>query len=218
MYNIKKYGLLSVITLLVIAGLCMSYSLDMQFALLPFDYSSYKFYGESALWCRFLYNSITYITIALIAVPIIMVLIKLYYKKLTFGMIVFTVIYYLSFTAGPGVLVNAIFKNYWGRARPTQVIKDGAKYSDFWQYNSDNSENNSFPSGHASVGFFVGVPLLIARKRNYGLLLSIGFGGLIGLVRILQGGHFFSDVLMAFVVVWGAAELINYGVRRYVRE
>jgi len=215
----RKYRLLSILLLFCIIGLVLSPYIDIPIAAYPFNSSINRFYGQDALWCLFLYYSIPYISYIMIASPILFLVFRLMkYKKIKSNLMVFILIYYLSFAIGPGLLVNGIFKNYWGRARPIQVIRDHQEYSKFWQRQPNKPDNNSFPSGHASVAFFVGVPLLIVGRRNYGLLLSCGFGGLIGFVRILQGGHFLSDVIMAFVIVWFSAELINYGIRRYVRK
>jgi lipid A 4'-phosphatase len=54
------------------------------------------------------------------------------------------------------------------------------------------------------------VPILAINRRKFGILISILFGTIIGMVRILQGGHFFSDVLFAGIIVWFVAELVHY--------
>jgi membrane-associated PAP2 superfamily phosphatase len=59
----------------------------------------------------------------------------------------------------------------------------------------------SFPSGHAAMGYvLVGGVFLVPRRRPTwlrGLVLggALAYGSLLGLTRIVQGGHFLSDVL-----------------------
>ena len=45
------------------------------------------------------------------------------------------------------------------------------------------------------------------RRRWWftGLLL----GGMVGVVRIMQGGHFLSDILFAFLAIWGSSIVIR---------
>jgi lipid A 4'-phosphatase len=51
------------------------------------------------------------------------------------------------------------------------------------------------------VGFyFIAFALAFPRRRWRWLGLGLGLGAAIGLVRILQGGHFLSDVVFSGVV------------------
>ncbi len=104
---------------------------------------------------------------------------------------------------GPGLVVNGIFKDLWGRPRPRNVQEFGGDqtYLKVWQ-KGVSGQGRSFPSGHASVGYFLMTPFFVLRKRAHRwavafLALGIGSGLLIGLARMIQGGHFASDVLWA---------------------
>ncbi|RWX49504.1 PAP2 superfamily protein, partial [Candidatus Electrothrix marina] len=62
--------------------------------------------------------------------------------------------------------------------------------------------NSSFPSGHAAIAFFLMAPWFVLRdrKQRYAeafLISGLLFGTLVGIARILQGGHFVSDILWA---------------------
>jgi len=111
----------------------------------------------------------------------------------------------LVMIVGPGLLVNGVFKDHWGRARPSQVVEfGGAKQFTRAAVPADQcAKNCSFVSGHASVGFyFLALAFVLPRRRALWLSLGTGFGLFIGFVRIAQGGHFFSDVIFAGIVVY----------------
>jgi lipid A 4'-phosphatase len=111
----------------------------------------------------------------------------------------------LVMIVGPGLLVNGVFKEHWGRARPSQVVEFGGdKTFTRAAIPADQcAKNCSFVSGHASVGFFfLALAFTDPRRRARWLVLGTGLGLGIGLVRMLQGGHFLSDVVFAGVVVY----------------
>ncbi len=109
---------------------------------------------------------------------------------------------------GPGLIVNSLLKDQWGRPRPRNIIEFEGKYAYEPLLTMDaTSTGNSFPSGHASMGFYLFVPWFFLRSRRrlfaYALLaFGIGAGALIGYIRMIQGGHFASDVVIAGLVVY----------------
>ena len=100
------------------------------------------------------------------------------------------------------IIVENIFKNFWGRARPVDTtIFGGQKDFTTWiNYSSECATNCSFVSGDASVGFFIACMYYITKKNIY-LYLSVIFGLIIGITRIGAGAHFLSDILMSFVLI-----------------
>jgi lipid A 4'-phosphatase len=113
---------------------------------------------------------------------------------------------------GPGLLVNAVFKDHWGRARPSQIEAfGGSKQFTRAALPTDQCEKNcSFVSGHASVGFFfLAFAFVWPRRRVLWLAAGTGLGLGIGLVRIMQGGHFFSDVIFCGIVVYLTARALH---------
>ena len=113
---------------------------------------------------------------------------------------------------GPGLLVNTLFKDQWGRARPSQIEEfGGSKQFTRAAIPADQCEKNcSFVSGHASVGFFfLAFAFVWPRRRVLWLAAGTGLGLGIGLVRILQGGHFFSDVIFCGIVVYLSARVLH---------
>lgn len=109
---------------------------------------------------------------------------------------------------GPLLLVNGVFKEHWGRARPSQVAEfGGTKQFTRAAIPADQcAKNCSFVSGHASVGFyFLALAFVWPRRRALWLAVGTAAGLLVGLVRIVQGGHFLSDVVFAGIVVYVTA-------------
>jgi membrane-associated PAP2 superfamily phosphatase len=108
---------------------------------------------------------------------------------------------------GPGLLVNTVFKEHWGRPRPRDIIEYNGKkqFLQPWQKGEDG-KGRSFPSGHASAAFYMAAPYLIYRRSNkrraYAWLAGgLIFGFIMSIARITQGAHFLSDNLWAFGMV-----------------
>ena len=113
----------------------------------------------------------------------------------------------LTVTLGPGLVVNGILKPYWGRPRPRQVTMFGGTqaHHPWWRPGGPGS-GASFPSGHAAMGFalLAGAVLLPQRLgawRHAAIAAALGYGALMGCGRIVQGGHYVSDVLWSGVIV-----------------
>ncbi len=109
----------------------------------------------------------------------------------------------LVLALGPGLLVNAAFKDYWGRPRPRDLVEFGGDAT-FRPVGSADfaGPGRAFPSGHASMGFYFLTLYILWRRsnpRNARLALAGGLaaGALIGFQRIASGAHFLSDVLWA---------------------
>jgi membrane-associated PAP2 superfamily phosphatase len=119
----------------------------------------------------------------------------------------------LVMVAGVGALVNGVFKEHWGRARPVTVDSFGGNrsFTPVWMPSDECRSNCSFVSGHAATGFaLMGVGALATlRARRRWCLIGIGAGLLIGLGRIAQGGHFLSDVIFAGLAVWASVALFR---------
>lgn len=118
----------------------------------------------------------------------------------------------LSTALGPGLLANTVLKDHWGRARPVQVEEFGGshRFTPAPLPATQCATNCSFVSGHAALGFsLVAFAFLMppgaSRRRAIGG--TFAFGGLVGLVRIAQGGHFLSDVVWAGLLVFGTTAL-----------
>jgi len=111
---------------------------------------------------------------------------------------------FLSLLIGPGLIANLLFKENWGRARPRQVLEFGGArdFSPPLLIADQCNSNCSFVSGDASMAFaLLALALLAPARRKLALSLALTFGLWIGLIRMVQGAHFLSDVLFAGIFV-----------------
>ncbi|MDO9006520.1 MAG: phosphatase PAP2 family protein [Aquabacterium sp.] len=107
---------------------------------------------------------------------------------------------------GPGLVVEVWLKNTVGRPRPVQVTAFGGDqpFHGVLQQGSDPATHRSFVSSHAAAGFWLlslGLTAGPVWRRRW-LLIGLLAGSLIGLGRMMQGGHFLSDIIFSFYAVW----------------
>lgn len=105
---------------------------------------------------------------------------------------------------GPGIIVNLIFKDHWGRPRPTGVNLFGGDHPfvGAWHMSDACATNCSFVSGEASSAIWLVtlVVLLPLAWRRPALRILVVLALLLSLNRIAMGGHFLSDVLLAWAI------------------
>ena len=114
---------------------------------------------------------------------------------------------------GLGVLVDWVLKDHVGRPHPYQTLRyNGSEaFVPVLHYQPLCAENCSFVSGHAAGGFIWmawgmwGAP----TTRRRWLALGVIAGGFIGATRIMQGGHYLSDVVFSGWFIWLTYTLIR---------
>jgi len=114
---------------------------------------------------------------------------------------------------GPGVVVNLILKNNWGRPRPRMVEQFGGDmpYQPVWVPSSWCETNCSFVSGEASssIWLMAVVMVLPAAWRMAALLFVVPLTIILSANRVAFGGHFLSDTLIS----WGLTFLVILAVK-----
>jgi len=123
----------------------------------------------------------------------------------------------LSVVIGPGLLVNGVFKDHWGRPRPRDVVEFGGT-EHYSPAPLRGEGGKSFPCGHCSVGFLYGIGWWVWRKRRalaWGSLAA-GFvtGVGLGVGRMAAGGHFASDVAWSAFISFAIAHWLYWYVLR----
>jgi len=110
---------------------------------------------------------------------------------------------------GPGLLVNGT-KRISGRPRPIQVDSYGGQYAHhpIWRQGPELYHCRSFPSGHASMRFYLMAPMFLcvasgSRKKRLGFLFAgLLWGSVIGLSRFVQGSHYLTDIMWSGGLVY----------------
>jgi lipid A 4'-phosphatase len=125
----------------------------------------------------------------------------------------------LTVLIGPGILVNGVLKEFWGRPRPADIVSfDGTQYyREVWQPGGPGA-GKSFTCGHCAMAFSTasGVafyplhPALAIASMTAGVV----YGVLMSVARIAQGGHFPTDALWSGAVVFIVMAALYYLVLR----
>jgi len=112
----------------------------------------------------------------------------------------------ISSIIAPGITVNSLLKDNFGRARPREIVEFGGtkEFSRAFAISDQCPKNCSFSSGHAAMGYSFSSIAYVAGSLYFAriYITSIFFGSIVGLSRIMMGGHFASDVIIsAFLVL-----------------
>src|SRR5215469_12771934 len=82
----------------------------------------------------------------------------LFFRRAVLGLSPRAAIFLLvSLALGPGLTVNTIFKDHWGRARPAQITQFGGtqKFTPDFVPSDQCRRNCSFPAGDPAMGFYL---------------------------------------------------------------
>ena len=204
--NIKLYFWL---LFLVASIILVSFpQIDLYIASLFFNGKSFPLNGS---WMEdILYHSVKPIIISF-AIFSIVIFIYNYIKKKNILNINSAVIIYiiLVLTIAPALIVNSILKENWGRARPAQTINFGGEKEFSPAFIPSNQGGYSFSSGHTAAAFsLLGFALLAKRKRKLFISIVLVYGALVSVARMAAGGHFLSDVLTSFFIVYISTHII----------
>lgn len=105
---------------------------------------------------------------------------------------------------GPGLVVNGLFKSWWGRPRPVAVDMFGgeAPYQTVWRISDWCQSNCSFVSGEASSATWMvaAIVLIPARLRLVLAPPVVVYAVLLSLNRLAFGGHFLSDIVLSWAI------------------
>lgn len=122
-----------------------------------------------------------------------------------------------TYLLGPGLLVNVILKQNWGRARPVTILDFGGDklFSPPFEIAGQCAKNCSFVSGEAASAAVMAIVLAVCfcsrlSKPARGVAF-IALGGLFLLasgMRVATGRHFLSDVVFAGMFMLILARLL----------
>lgn len=171
------------------------------------------FYMETQWWERLFQNGLGYFLCASIALVVGIYVFNKIAKRNLFGVDGRKVLYlFLVLIVGAGLIVNVIFKDHFGRARPRDIEEFGGTkhFTPAFVISRECVSNCSFSSGHGAGGFFSMALAFALSRRRAVHLAGAGFGGLVSFSRIAAGAHFFSDSMVSFFVMLIVADALYY--------
>ena len=168
-------------------------------------------------WPGLIYNAVNWLVPLILFVLLALWFYTVWSPKKTIKQV--SVIFLLvCLIIGPGFFVNAVFKDHWGRPRPSEITHFQGNESFVLPFviSQGCQKNSSFVCGHASVGFVLLALAYVYPRRRYLIAISsFSLGWMIGYVRMMQGGHFFSDVFFSWLVTWFVIHSIYLIFRRF---
>ena len=127
------------------------------------------------------------------------------------------------YVVGPGLLVNVLLKQNWGRARPVMVEAFGGDklFTPPFEIAGQCANNCSFVSGEAASAAVMVVVLAVCFgpdiQKRFRFLAFVLLGGVFMLasgMRVASGRHFLSDVVFAglFMLIIARISYRAFGV------
>jgi lipid A 4'-phosphatase len=198
--NVKLYMWLA----FVVCSLLFIFYPQIDIYTSHFFYNGSTFYLKGSLFERFFYNSVKVLLTAFTVGSLGIYLYNKITNKDIFHINTRVIIYIvLVLSIAPGLIVNATLKDHWGRARPVQIKEFGGDKTFTPAFVLSDQKGHSFSSGHTSAAFaFIGFALLATKRRKFWMGLALGYGILVSFARLIAGGHFFSDIVTSFFIVW----------------
>jgi membrane-associated PAP2 superfamily phosphatase len=129
----------------------------------------------------------------------------------------------VTLALAPGVVATSCSRSTGaGRGPSTYRVRGHEHFRPWWDPRGDCPKNCSFVAGEPSGAFWTLAPAAVVpqqwRALAYGAALT--FGAAVGLLRMVAGAHFFSDVVFAgvfsFLVIWLVhGSLYRWGARGF---
>lgn len=206
---IKKF-ILFLVTLSIISIT----NLDIWFSSL-FYIDNKWIYSKNLLWEFFYYRG-PYFAIIIVILALMLLIISNFnknfkkYRKTSLILV-------LTFLLGPGLIVQGS-KRFLPRPRPREIKELGGNLDYRSPFNPNfnlikSKYGESFPSGHAAMGFYL-ISLFFIFRKKWILITTGSFALLMGLGRIIQGGHFLSDVFASFFVIYFITKILIYIIKQ----
>lgn len=163
-----------------------------------FDMSVFTFFGEQIQGAvmNIVAEFITFFGGSEFVIPMAVVgLVLSFFKKTRkFGLSVL-------FAVLVGTLItNLVMKPLFARPRPYVYYADNPLFMSWYEFAGAHIESDkSFPSGHTTAAFEIGVALFLVLNKKYSWIFPV-FSALVGLSRIYLMVHYVTDVLGGVLV------------------
>lgn len=176
--------------------------IDLSISALFYDGTTFP--ANGTLIEEFFYISVKPIIILLATSTLLLFLYNFFGKKNILDVNAKVVLYILLvLSIAPGLIVNVVLKDNWERARPSQTTNFGGDKEFSPAFIPTNQDGYSFSSGHAAAAFsLIGFVLLAKKRKKIWMSIALLYAAGVGIARIAAGGHFFSDVITSFFIVY----------------
>jgi len=206
-------GLVIALTIGAVTGLVFGLypELDLRISALFYDPVRHEFTPRLATFIFYARELGRCIVGAFVVQAVVALIVKLFLTRARMLMQGRAIVFIITtFLLTPGLIANVILKDHWGRPRPTEVTAFGGTlaFKPWWDPRGSCDKNCSFVSGDGSAAFWTVAPAAVApaSHRPLAYTAALAFGAGIGSLRVMSGGHFFSDTVfagvIAFVIVW----------------
>ncbi|HLL26178.1 MAG TPA: phosphatase PAP2 family protein [Xanthobacteraceae bacterium] len=200
----SRRGLLVALAFAAVIGLLFGFfpELDLKISGLFYDPAAGKFPLGASPVLRNVRDAAVWIQVILAAPAVIALAMRFVAPRAKPWMSARAAIFVIATLAlAPGLLVNGILKSYWDRPRPAAVTEFGGseRFVAWWDPRGQCVKNCSFVSGETSSAFWTLAPAALAPApwRLFAYASAVAFGAGMGIVRLVMGGHFFTDVVFA---------------------
>src|SRR5580704_5484289 len=208
-----RTGLAVALAIAFLVGLTFGFypDLDIRISRLFFERGPIAFglrIDPFLMWVR---NTALWIEAALVAPAVVALLVKIILPRTRMLLPGRSAVFLVTtLVLAPGLFVNVLAKDNWGRPRPIDIPEFGGDepFVPWWDPRGVCPKNCSFVAGDPSGAFWTLAPasLVPPRIRPLAYAAALAFGVGIGLLRIAFGAHFFSDVVFSgvftFLIVW----------------
>ncbi len=115
------------------------------------------------------------------------------------------------------LLTNLVMKPLFARPRPYVYYADNPLFMSWYEFAGAHIESDkSFPSGHTTAAFEIGVALFLVFNKKYSWIFPV-FSALVGLSRIYLMVHYVTDVLGG-VLVGTFAGIAGYFIMKAIMK
>lgn len=210
-------GMIVVVVIASILYLALNPAVDVQFSALFFGKK--HFLGHSSNIAKFYDAAVYAVSFGIFALTMLCAG-RLIFKERKFGDGARRLLFFaLVLIIGSVGTVQAL-KFTMERPRPYSIVQFAGteQFVPVLKFNQLGKENvppsnRSFPSGHTACAFAVIALAAVAHRRRVRLAIfcaGFTFAGVTGLMRILEGNHYLSDVLGSMGIVGAVMILLDW--------
>ena len=175
--------------------------IDIIFSSIFLSINEHKFCLKNNSVLTFLSESAYYLIFCLLLYCTTIGIVKFFKKKV----FVYEAIFILTFFVGSVLIVQLLSKYYFGRARPYNIIEFGGNkiFTPAYIISDQCKFNCSFVSFHASIStmMFIFCFKKTNRIKKIVVILFLLLSIIFSLIRIMQGRHFLSDIIISSCIM-----------------